>query len=60
MSVSKLMRLETYDDSSFFFQAGVVSILSLVVGLPGSLTGGVNEVKGGSLTEFNGADLERP
>ena len=42
----KLMRLETSDDSSFFFQAGVLSILCLVVagsdGLPGSFTGGVD------------------
>ena len=58
------MLLETSDDSSFFFQAGVLSILQLVVartdGLPGGLTGGVNEVKGGSLTEFDAADVEVP
>ena len=60
----KLMRLETSDDSSFFFQAGVLSISFLVVtrkdGLPGGLTGGFNEVKGGSLTGFKGADVEGP
>ena len=53
-SVSKSMRLETSDDSNFFFQAGVLSIFCLVVaktdGLPGGLTGGVDEVKGGILT----------
>ena len=58
------MRLETSNDSSFFFQAGVLSILQLVVsrtdGLPGGLTGGFNEVKGGNLTEFNGSDVEGP
>ena len=51
-----------YDDYSFFFQVGVLSILSLVIartdGLPDGLMGGVNEVKGGSLTEFDGADAE--
>ena len=48
------MRLETSYDSRLFFQAGVLSILSLVVtrtdGLSGGLTGVVDEVKGGSLT----------
>ena len=56
------MRLGTLDDSSFLFQAGLLSILRLVVartdGFLGSFTGGVNEVKGGSLTEFDGADVE--
>ena len=55
------MSLETSDDSSLFFQVEVLSILHLVVaktyGLPGGLTGGINEVKGGSLNEFNGADV---
>ena len=63
-SVSKLMRLETSDDSSFFFQAGLLSILCLVVartdGLPGGFMGGINEVKGGILTRFYGADAEGP
>ena len=58
------MRLNISNDPSFFFQAGVLSILCLVVantdGLPGGLTGGVDEVKGGSLTEFYGADVEGP
>ena len=53
-SVSKTMRLETSDDSSFFFQAEIISILHLFVastdGLPGGLTGGVDEVKVRSLT----------
>ena len=44
--MSKSMHLEIYHDSSFFFQAGVLSILHLVVaktdGLPGGLTGGVD------------------
>ena len=42
------MRLETSNDFIFSFQAGVLSILRLVVtrtdGLPGGLTGGVDEV----------------
>ena len=63
-SVPKSMRLETSDDFSFFFQTGVFSILCLVVartdGFPGGLTGGVDEVKGGSLTEFDGDDVEGP
>ena len=46
------MRLETSDDSCFFFQTGVLSILRLVVartdGLPGDITGGVDEVKVGN------------
>ena len=58
------MHLETSYDSRLFFRAGVLSILSLVVtrtdGLPGCLTGGFNEVKGGNLTEFNGSDVEGP
>ena len=58
----KLMCLETSDESSFFFQAGVLSILILVVVrtdyLPGGLMGGVNDFKGGSLTEFDVADVE--
>ena len=58
------MCLETSADSSFFFRAGVLSILRLVVvrtdGSPGGFTGGVNEVKGVSLTEFDGADVEGP
>ena len=58
------MRLETSNDFIFSFQAGVLSILRLVVtrtdGLPGGLTGGFNEVKGGNLTEFNGSDVEGP
>ena len=29
-------------------------------GLPGGLTGGADEVKGVSLTEFNGADVKGP
>ena len=49
---------------SVFFQARVLSILSLVVartdGLPSGLTGGADAVKGGSLTEFDGADVEGP
>ena len=64
MSVSKSMHLETSDDSSFFLQAGVLSLLGLVVvrtdGLPGGLTGGIDEFKGGSLTEFDRADVEGP
>ena len=47
------MRLETSYDSRLFFQAGVLSILRLFVtrtdGLPGGLTGCVDEFKGGSL-----------
>ena len=58
------MRLETSDDSSLVFQAGVLSILSLVVtkkdDFPGGLTGGVDEVKDGILLEFNGAYVEGP
>ena len=58
------MRLETSDDSSFFFQTGVLSIFCLVIastdGFPGGLTSDVNEVKGVSLTEFDGADAEGP
>ena len=58
------MRLETSNDFIFSFQSGVLSILRLVVtrtdGLPGGLTGGFNEVKGGNLTEFNGSDVEGP
>ena len=52
--VSRSMRLETSDDSSFFFYSGALSILRLVVAktdvLPGGFTGGVDEVKGGSVT----------
>ena len=55
------MRLETSDDYSFFFYSVLLSILRLVVanidGLPGGLTGGVNEVKSWSLTELDGADV---
>ena len=62
MSVSKSMRSETSDDYSLFFQAGLLSICFLVVaredGLLGGLAGGVNEVKGRSLTEFNGDNVE--
>ena len=62
--MSKLMGLEKSDDYSFLFQTGVLSILRLVVaktdGLPGGLTGGIHEVKCGSLTEFDGADVEGP
>ena len=58
------MRLEKSDDSSFFFRDGVLSILIFFVvktdGLPDGLTGGVDEVKYGSLTEFNEADVEGP
>ena len=58
------MRLEKSDDPTLFFQAGVLSILRLVIsmtdGLPGGLAGGVNEVKGGSLTESDGSDVEGP
>ena len=61
-SVSRLIRLDTSDDSSFFFQSWVLSILHLVVvrtdGLPGGFTGIADEVKGGSLSEFNGAGVE--
>ena len=61
-SVSKSIRLETSGDSSFFLQAGVLSILHLFFartdGLPGGLMGGVNDFKGGSLTEFDVADVE--
>ena len=60
--VSKSMCFETSDDSSFFLQVGVLSILRLVFartdGLSGGLTGGVDEVKGGNLTEFDRADVE--
>ena len=63
-ALSKSMRLETSDDSSFFFQAVLLSILCLVVartdGFPGGLTGGVDEVKCGSLTEFDVSDVEVP
>ena len=62
--MSILTRLETSDDSRLFFQVGLLSMLCLVVtrtdGLPGGLTGGFNEVKGGNLTEFNGSDVEGP
>ena len=62
--VTKSMRLEKSDDSSFFFQAGVLSILCLVIartdGLRGGLTGGVDEIKGGSLTDIYGDDVDCP
>ena len=55
------MRLEKSDDSSFLLQAGVLLVLRLVVlktdGLPGGLTDSVDKVKGGRLTEFDGADI---
>ena len=58
------MRLETSDDSSFFFQAGVLSIFHVVFAktdaLPGVLIGGIDEFKVGSLTEFDGYDVESP
>ena len=64
MSVLKSMRLETSDDSSFFYQAWVLSILSLVVASTGGLTsclkGGVDDVKGVSLTKFEVTDVEGP
>ena len=48
------MHLETSYDSILFFQAGVLSILRLIVtrmdGLPGGVSGGIDMVKGGSLT----------
>ena len=63
-SVFKSMRLETSDDSTFFFQVGILSIFSLVVartyGLPSGLIDGVDEFKGGSLTDFDGTDAEGP
>ena len=63
-SVSKSMRLETSNYSSFLFQAGVLLILRLVVAntdsLSVGLTGGVDDVKSGSLTEFDEADAEGP
>ena len=47
------MCLETSYDSRLFFQAGALSILRLIVartdGLPGGLTGCVDEFKGGRL-----------
>ena len=58
------MHLETSDDSSFFFHAGLLSILRLVFartyGLPGGFMGAADEVKGWNLTEFDGADVEGP
>ena len=54
------MLLETSDDFSFFLQAGILSMLCLVVArtddFPGGFTGGVDEVKGGSLTKFDRDD----
>ena len=56
------MGLETSEYSSFFLKSGVLSIFRFVVAKTDSLfsglTGGVDEVKGGSLAEFDGADME--